>query len=69
MPIAVEPIQMSRLDVRAAWEIGENDPDMMARGPDDDPYIPEGVKDAPVLRTLARMTPDSADREGPQTTP
>ena len=42
------------LIVRRAWEIGDNDPDMIAIGPDDDPIIPEGMTDPPVARTLQR---------------
>jgi len=55
IPIPVEPVLMRRLHVRPAWEVGDNDPDMMALQPDDDPYIPAGVTAAPVLRTLARI--------------
>lgn len=54
-PILAEPIPMARLDVRAAWEIGDNDPDMMLLRPEDDPFIPKGVEDAPVLRALERI--------------
>ncbi len=46
---------MARLNVRAAWEIGGNDPDMMSLRPQDDPFVPEGVEDAPVLRALERI--------------
>ncbi|TIM76479.1 MAG: hypothetical protein E5Y58_05350 [Mesorhizobium sp.] len=55
IPIPVKPIPMSRLDVRAAWEIGENHPDIMALRLDDEPFTREGVKDPLVLHPLARM--------------
>lgn len=55
IPIPVKPIPMTRLDVRAAWEVGENDLDIMALRADDKPFIPDGVKEAPVLRALARI--------------
>jgi hypothetical protein len=43
------------LHVRAAWEIGENDPDSCALFDDDDPVIPQGVVDPPVKKTLERL--------------
>lgn len=43
------------LHVRAAWEIGENDPDASALQDDDDPVVPAGVTDPPVKRALERM--------------
>ena len=39
-------------NVRAAWEIGEHDPDCVGIRPEDDPIIPEGQVDAPVLAVL-----------------
>lgn len=44
-----------RLDVREAWQIGENDPDASALKDDDMPIIPAGVVDPPVKKALARM--------------
>lgn len=38
--------------VRQAWEIGEHDPDSAAIHPDDDPVIPPGQSDAPILAVL-----------------
>lgn len=38
--------------VRQAWEIGEHDPDSAAIQPDDDPVIPLGTSDAPILGVL-----------------
>jgi hypothetical protein len=43
------------LNIRSAWEIGENDPDVWGIQEDDDPIIPNGVVNAPVLRTLQRF--------------
>jgi hypothetical protein len=43
---------MPRFPVRDAWEIGPNDPDAVALRDDDDPMIPEGQEDAPVLRAM-----------------
>jgi hypothetical protein len=40
------------LDVRPAWQIGENDPDIVAVHDDDEPIIPAGMDDAPILKAL-----------------
>jgi hypothetical protein len=48
-------IQKDDLNVRAAWQIGENDPDASAIQDDDDPIIPDGVDDAPVLKALKQI--------------
>lgn len=42
------------LQVRPAWEVGDNDDDFMAIQPDDQPNIPDNVKNAPVLKALER---------------
>jgi hypothetical protein len=42
------------LRVLPAWKLGQNDPDSLALRPEDDPIIPEGVEDAPVLGLLER---------------
>ena len=42
------------LIVRPAWEINENDPDGVGIFVDDNLIVPEGIQDAPALRTLAR---------------
>jgi len=42
------------LVVRPAWQIAEHDPDISGIYADDKIIIPEGVTDAPVLKTLAR---------------
>ncbi len=54
-PILGYPIIKQELHIRPAWEIGENDPDMFGIQEDDDPIIPDGIKDAPVIRTLQRF--------------
>jgi hypothetical protein len=43
------------LNIRSAWEIGENDSDVWGIQEDDDPIIPNGVVNVPVLRTLQRF--------------
>ncbi|MBL8535466.1 MAG: hypothetical protein JNL33_16580 [Betaproteobacteria bacterium] len=41
------------LHVRHAWQICENDPDIVALDDEEDPFIPEGVVDAPVIKAVA----------------
>jgi hypothetical protein len=41
------------LHIRPAWKIGENDHDIVALDDDDEPFIPDGVADAPVIRAIA----------------
>jgi hypothetical protein len=48
-------IVKTQLSVRSAWEIGRNDPDVVAIHEGDDPIIPEKVKDAPVVQALQRF--------------
>lgn len=43
-----------QLVVRYAWEIGPDEIDAMAILPDDDPIIPQGVDNPPVVETLRR---------------
>ena len=45
-------IGMHHVHVRNAWEIGPHDIDSAAIHEDDDPIIPESVKDAPVLKLI-----------------
>ena len=40
--------------ISPAWQIGENDIDSAAIGPEDDPIIPLEVVDAPILRLIDR---------------
>lgn len=48
-------IGKTELTVQPAWQVGLNDPDIMALRPDDDPILPPDVNDPPVLRALARI--------------
>jgi hypothetical protein len=48
------------LHVRPAWQIGENDPDIVALEADDDPIIPRNVATAPVIRALERIRKKSS---------
>lgn len=41
------------LHVRPAWQIGENDHDIVALDDEEDPFIPEDVVDAPVIKAIA----------------
>lgn len=43
------------LEVRPAWTIDDNDPDMYVIQDDDDPIIPDGEIDPPIKRAMARM--------------
>ena len=45
-------IAKRELHIREAWEIGRNDPDGVGIQEDDDPIIPQGQEDAPVLELL-----------------
>lgn len=45
-------VEKRTLRVLPAWKLGMNDPDGVGLRPDDDPIIPEGVQDAPVLGLL-----------------
>ena len=45
MPVAVEPIEFRRLDLKATWQIGAEDPLFtIILQPEDDPYIPTDVE-------------------------
>jgi len=46
-------LRMRHLSIRPAWQIGENDPDIVALDGDEDPFIPDGVTDAPVIKSIA----------------
>jgi hypothetical protein len=48
-------IEKMTLNCRPIWQISENDPDACALHADDQPTIPENIKDAPVLRALRRL--------------
>lgn len=55
-PIFDETTIITKTSVRIApaWQIGDNDLDSVAIGPEDDPIIPTTILDAPVLRLLER---------------
>ncbi|MXY94677.1 MAG: hypothetical protein F4Y42_14645 [Caldilineaceae bacterium SB0664_bin_27] len=44
-----------QLDIRKAWQIGDNDPDISVLSEDDDPIIPPGVSDPPVHKALRQI--------------
>jgi hypothetical protein len=48
-------ILQTKLFARSAWEVGDNDPDMMALMSEDDPIIPEGITDPPIYAALRRI--------------
>ncbi len=47
-------IGKTEIIVRPAWQVGENDPDIVALDSDDDIIIPDGVEDVPVMKAFAR---------------
>lgn len=51
-----------RLEVRSAWEIGSNDPDMSVLRDGDEPKIPDGLTDPPVREALAILREIRAQR-------
>ena len=55
MPSDQFAIAKRQLDIREAWQIGENDPDIAALCEDDEPIIPPGVTDPPVNNALKRL--------------
>src|SRR5260221_10768367 len=48
-------ILKKKINIRPAWQIGENDPDVVTIREDDDPIIPEGTQDVPVLGAMQRF--------------
>ena len=62
MPSAQLSIAKRQLDIREAWQIGENDPDVVALYEDDEPIIPSGVTDPPVNKALMRKRSDRQKR-------
>ena len=52
MELGYNRLEKTTLVVRDAWEIGPNDPDIVAVMPNDDPFIPDGLPMPPVLDTL-----------------
>ena len=48
-------IGKTKIIVRPAWQVGDNDPDLVALHPDDDVIIPPQEKAAPFLKAIERM--------------
>jgi hypothetical protein len=48
-------IEKQKIFLREAWEIEANDPDIVALRADDNPIIPNEVKNAPVLNALNKI--------------
>lgn len=48
-------ITLKEIVVRQAWQIGDNDPDISSLDQDADPYIPDGMTDAPVIRAIEKL--------------
>lgn len=44
-----------QLHIRPAWQIGENDQDILALDEEEDPFIPSEVVDAPVIKAIAAL--------------
>ena len=47
-------ITKSKVHIKEAWEVGPNDPELMAIKADDNPIIPKGINNPPILKALAR---------------
>jgi tetratricopeptide (TPR) repeat protein len=58
MPTPFWDLMIGKQELRVcpAWQLGEHDPDVCAIQEGDDPIIPEGVKDAPVLKAMNRFS-------------
>lgn len=54
-PFLNEGIQKKELYIKFAWEIDENDMEAVAINEDDDPFIPSGVKNPPIIKTIERI--------------
>ncbi|MGH6635003.1 MAG: hypothetical protein ACRED0_02310, partial [Gammaproteobacteria bacterium] len=54
-PIMELAIRKHNIRFVEAWRIDENDPDVIALQPDDDPIIPPRVMDVPVFRALEKI--------------
>ena len=55
MPSVQLAITKRQLDIREAWQIGENDPDISALHEDDDPIVPAGGSDPPINKALRKI--------------
>lgn len=47
-------IRKFHINVLEAWNIGPNDIEVMAIHSDDDPLIPEGISNAPIIESIKR---------------
>jgi len=47
-------IQKRQNRICPAWQIGEHDPEGVGIFPNDEPIVPDGIEDPPVLRLLER---------------
>ena len=47
-------ITKTELNIRQAWEIGENDVDSVGIYADDNPIIPSNIKDIPVVNLIKK---------------
>lgn len=54
-PLVQLAISKRHIQIRQAWEIGENDPDISALHDDDEPIIPSDITNPPVIRALERI--------------
>jgi len=65
-PVPVSDVHIAKreLNVRDAWQIERNDPDVVGICEDDDPIIPTGQQDAPILEVL-RWRQESSRSEPP----
>ncbi len=59
-------IEKKSIRICPAWQIGEHDPDSLAIYPEDEPIVPSGVAEPPVLRLLKRKR-DAASKSGRKT--
>jgi hypothetical protein len=55
-------VMQSNLVVRPAWQVGENDREMVGLSPENDPIIPDAITDAPVHATLKRVRETKVSR-------
>ena len=62
MPFVQLAIAKRQLDIRQAWQIGENDPDISVLVDADEPVIPAWVTDPPVNKALMRRRNMSRER-------
>lgn len=54
-------IEKREIFVRPMWRVDENDPDVVAVTPDDDPILPNDQDDLPILRALERAKSKSRE--------